>query len=402
MCFVNSVLFVQEILEEEDSRLVRPTINILRSTGITTMRWDLTRSITLDFNAVNNARIDEPFGRIDTKEKKDSIRNNFFKGGRNTHYHQEASASYNLPTQKIPLLDWTTFRASYTAKYDWIAASLLAKNLGNTLMNGHTKNVTGELNFDQLYNKSKLLKLISSDAPVIANGEPKRIQVKADSSGTKMKTIRNPKWQPHPGNATRIFGHLITAVKRVGIQFNEDLGTLLPGYLDSTRILGMDWRSRAPGLGFVFGYQPDTNWINNFGARGLLTHDSLFNSLIQQRFNQRISITAQVSPFRDLNIDVTLDKTFDKQYSELYKDTTGFSGLTRLNPYALGSFSISYISYQTLFTKFDPNVVSETFKKFEDNRIILSSRLKKKIFMRKAILSVLMDMLRVMADIHRM
>jgi cell surface protein SprA len=50
-------------------------------------------------------------------------------------------------------------------------------------------------------------------------------------------------------------------------------------------------------------------------------------------------------------------------------------GLTRLNPYALGSFSVSYISYQTLFQKFDPNVVSETFKKFEANRVILSGKL---------------------------
>jgi cell surface protein SprA len=36
---------------------------------------------------------------------------------------------------------------------------------------------------------------------------------------------------------------------------------------------------------------------------------------------------------------------------------------------------VSYISYQTLFKKFDPNVISETFKTFESNRIILSKRL---------------------------
>src|SRR4029079_19799708 len=37
------------------------------------MQWNLTKSINIDYNAINNARIDEPFGRIDTKEKKDSI-----------------------------------------------------------------------------------------------------------------------------------------------------------------------------------------------------------------------------------------------------------------------------------------------------------------------------------------
>jgi cell surface protein SprA len=131
----------------------------------------------------------------------------------------------------------------------------------------------------------------------------------------------------------------------------------------------------APGYKFVLGYPPDTSWLNRAGAKGWLTRDPLFNSLIQQRFNQRLNITAQVSPIRDLNIDINFDKTYDKQYSELFKDTTGNSGLERYNPYATGSFSMSYIAYHTLFTKFDPNEVSETFKQFEANRIVLSERL---------------------------
>jgi len=98
--------------------------------------------------------------------------------------------------------------------------------------------------------------------------------------------------------------------------------------------------------------------------------------MIRQRYNQRLNLTAQISPFRDFNIDVNLDKTFSKDYSELYKDTTGSAGLTRLNPYAIGSFSVSYISFQTLFTKFDPNTISETFKTFEGNRLLLSQKLK--------------------------
>ena len=49
--------------------------------------------------------------------------------------------------------------------------------------------------------------------------------------------------------------------------------------------------------------------------------------LIQQRYNAAYQLTAQVSPIRDLNIDINLDRTFDKNYSELYKDTTGPAGL---------------------------------------------------------------------------
>ena len=344
------------------------------------VNWDLTKSIRIDYTAVNNARVDEPAGKIDTEEKKDSIRKNFFDGGRTTHFAQNITGSYTLPTQKLPLLDWTTIRASYTAIYNWDAASLLARTLGNTIMNGQTTNLNGEFDFNQLYNKSKYLRLINNEGPVQKSTEPKRLKVKAnpnDTASKKMKWVRNPKWQPAPSEATRFIGRLVLALKRIGVQWNEDLGTILPGYLDSTQFFGHNFRSGEPDWGFIFGIQPDSNRINSYGARGLLTHDTLFNDLIRQHFSQRISITAQLSPIRDLNIDVNLQKTYDKQYSELYKDTSIYDnvGLTRLSPYALGSFNITYISYQTLFRKFDPNVVSETFKQFEANRAILSERL---------------------------
>ena len=135
------------------------------------VRWDLTRSINLDYSATNNARIDEPFGRIDTRDEKDSVRKNLFKGGRNTRFHQEATFTYNFPTNKFPLLDWTTLRASYKAEYDWIGASLLARTQGNVITNGQTKSVNGEFNFDQLYTKWKFLKAVYSSSPSSGNKE---------------------------------------------------------------------------------------------------------------------------------------------------------------------------------------------------------------------------------------
>ncbi|MGQ0738581.1 MAG: T9SS outer membrane translocon Sov/SprA [Bacteroidota bacterium] len=409
------------------------------------LQWPLTQSINIDFSATNFARIDEPIGRIDTRTKKDSIRDNVFKGGRNTNYRQELTVTYNVPTQKIPLLSWTTLRASYNTKYNWLAASLLERtaeiNLGHTLSNTQTKTINGELKFEELYNKWRLLRAVNTNLPppaktggsggskgdnkkgdnkrgnekksgdnkdggskdnpqqvaqggmvqqqdgqavtakpdTIRNKKGKIIKIKKPKKKKekKVKQTKDPNQLPQVGAVPKFFLRLATAVKRVGIQYTEDFGTTLPGYMDSTNVLGYNLKSGQPGFRYIFGYQPDTNWINNFGAKGLLSTDTLVSRLIQQRYNQRLNITAQVSPFRDFNIDINLDKTFDKQYSELYKDTSKFDnvGLTRLNPYALGSFSVSYIAFQTLFTKFDPNVISETFKTFENNRAILSKRL---------------------------
>ncbi|HEX2628737.1 MAG TPA: cell surface protein SprA, partial [Chitinophagaceae bacterium] len=350
------------------------------------LQWNLTRSLSLDFSATNYARVDEPFGRIDTKAKKDSVRENLLKGGRNTQYQQEVTLTYNVPTQKIPLLDWTSVRASLNTKYNWLAQSLLGRSLnppidlGNTISNTQTRTINGELKFEELYNKWKFLRAVYNTQPKpIADSTKKNSNQKDTTSGKKPKRVKDPNALPYVGPIPRFFAKLLTSVKRVGIQYTEDFGTTLPGYMDSTRVLGNNLKSSQPGFGFsFFGYQPDTNWINSFAAKGLLSSDTLMSALIQQRFNQRLNITAQISPFRDFTIDVNLDKTFDKNYSELYKDTSKFDavGFTRLNPYAAGSFSVSYISYSTLFTKFNPNVVSETFKEFEANRVILSRRLK--------------------------
>ncbi len=342
------------------------------------LQWNLTKSLSLDFTATNNARIDEPFGKIDTKEKKKIVRENLLKGGRNTNYQQEATLSYNLPMQKIPFLDWTNARFTYNTKYNWLAGSLLARtdttNLGNTLANTQTRTLNSEFKFDELYNKSRLLRAANMPSqpqpPASKNNNNKQ-------DTAKVKRPKNKNDLPNLGAIPKTFLRLLTSLKRVGIQYTEDFGTTLPGYMDSTRILGYNPKSGQPGFGFIFGYQPDSNWINDFGARGLITRDTLLNSLIQQRYSQRLNITAQLSPFRDFMIDVNVDKMFDKSYSELFKDTNAFDniGHTRLTPYALGGFSVSFISYQTLFTKFDPNEVSETFKKFEQYRQVLSNKL---------------------------
>jgi len=165
-------------------------------------------------------------------------------------------------------------------------------------------------------------------------------------------------------------------VKRMQIQYTENASANIFGYMDSTRIFGTNPKSMAPTLGFVFGKQPDTTFINTMAKKGWLTSDSLFNFQNMQDYSQKFTITADLMPVRDLNIQINLDKSFGKNYRELYKDTTG-TGLhfSRMAPYTAGSFSVSWIAFKTLFTPTSPTEVSETFKTFESNRLILSKRL---------------------------
>jgi len=335
------------------------------------MRWELTHSLTLDYSALNNAVIDEPYGRLNTQAKRDTVSNNFFSGGRNVVFNQTVNLSYNVPLNKLPLTDWMNLHFDYTATYNWIGASRLAVNLGNFLENGQQENATLQMDFLRLYNKSKWLRAID---------QPRQPRQETDSSKNKKPNISPPALGknalPEVNGFARVFGKLLTSIKSVNATVSQISNTRLPGYSDSTKMLGEDFKSMAPGFGFILGKQPDSNWLNNAAKRGLITKDSLFNDLFVQSFNQKIAISAQLEPVRDFTIDVNIGKTFTKNYSETFKDTTGTGNhFSHLSPYINGGFNVTYIAFNTLFGKYDPNRISATFLKFEDYRKILSQRL---------------------------
>ena len=340
------------------------------------LRWDLTHSLNLDYSALNNARIDEPYGYLDTKEKKDTVRQRFFDGGRNTIFNQTANFSYNVPLNKFPLTDWISLRLKYAATYKWIGASRLAAslNFGNFLENGQQEEANAQLDFNKLYSKSKFLRALD------IHQQPTPKNNAADTSKGKKQVVRQkqPGEPPTISGVARFLGKILTSVKTVNFTAAQISNTRLPGYTDSTKFFGQNFKSMAPGFDFILGKQPDSNWLNRAAAKGLITHDSLFNEFFRQTFDQKLTLSAQVEPFRDFTIDINLDKTFTKNYTELFKDTTGSGDhFGHLSPFAGGGFSVSYIAFNTLFGKFDPNLVSSTFIKFQDYRKTLSTRLGK-------------------------
>jgi len=129
------------------------------------LRWELTKSLSFNYTANNQSRVDEPYGRIDSKAKRDSLLSNIARLGRNTYFSQTLNVNYTLPTQKFPVLDWTRVTATYGSTYNWTAASRLVYSQGNIIANTQQKQINGEFTFSQLYNKSRLLKAINAPAP---------------------------------------------------------------------------------------------------------------------------------------------------------------------------------------------------------------------------------------------
>jgi cell surface protein SprA len=352
------------------------------------LNWKFTKNLALDFTATNNSRVDEPAGRLDTKQKKDSIWSNLIRGGRNTLYSQNAAFSYNVPLNKIPLLSFITQSTiKYQATYKWIGASRLAVNLGNFLENGQQKEANVTLDFNSIYGKSKWLRQLDAPRNIADKERWKNRWTKITDSVTNKKGVRvlrtrkilDKSAMPYLNVPMRIFGKLITSLKDINLTLSENANTRLPGYTDSTKQFGNNFKSMAPGLDFVFGKQVDSNWLNRKSTSGLITRDADFNYLFKQNFDQTFQATARLEPIRDLSITVNIKRTFSKDYSETFRyvDTSGGSNpsFQHLTPYSSGGFDVSFIAFNTLFEKYDPNRVSTVFKTFENNRAILSKRL---------------------------
>lgn len=335
------------------------------------LHWDLTRSLNLDFSAVENARIDEPFGYINTKAKRDTVWRNLINFGRNTLFQQTATASYTLPFNKFPLLDWANVRLGYSTDYNWTAASQLATYLGNSIQNSYRAQVNGDFNLNQLYNKWKFLRAI--------NNPPPRRRPGSRSDSTAAAKAPPPKGAnalPEVSPLVRALVRPLLMLKRVAINYSENGSTYLPGYIDSTGFMGQNWHSMKPGMKFAFGWQPNAAWLNTIGREGWLTRDTTFNIQFQQQFVQQLDAQATLEPFPDLRIDLNLSKAFSKNHTELFKDTTSTSGFAHLNPYDAGGFQVTYFSLKTLFKKIDPKTgISQTFLNFENYRKIISDRL---------------------------
>lgn len=154
---------------------------------IYTLNWDLTQAIRFDFNANNQARIDEPMGMVNRSKDpggyeqwRDSVWTNLKNFGRNTNYNHQFNLTYNIPINKIPPLNWISASARYTGNFNWQAGPLLPDTSsfdpGNKIQNSNTVQLTGQFNFTSLYNKSKYLKDINQKFDQLARGTQRKKQ----------------------------------------------------------------------------------------------------------------------------------------------------------------------------------------------------------------------------------
>ena len=307
--------------------------------------WNLTKSLTLDFDATNYSIIDEPEGKIEGM-KRDTVWQNLKRLGRTTDYNHNMNITYSLPLNKIPGMDWITVATRYGTNFNWQTEPLSTLrdpliDLGNTIQNSRTIQLNPTLNLAGLYNKFGFVRRANADGDKQTGGS--------------------------------FFVGLLTSVKNINGAFTQTKGIFLPGYLPRVSYFGLDEATGAPGLGFAFGSQRDIREmaLNN----GWITRDTLQSQLYINTLREDLSLTGLIEPIKDLSITLTANKNRTLNYSTNFRYDQSLRDFQNLSPFTTGDYSVSFLSLGTAFSEKQGSTVSKLFGQFMSNREVISQRL---------------------------
>jgi cell surface protein SprA len=157
-------------------------------------------------------------------------------------------------------------------------------------------------------------------------------------------------------------------VRNVNVSWSQGKGSLLPGYMHTPNLFGINFKNNSPGFLYVFGGQPNIRQMAIDG--GWLTTDTLLNTAYQDRFNQTINFRVQVEPFRDFRIDVMANRTETRSSTVFFRADANGKIQDNLSPMSTGTFNITYVGLKTFFKKSD-----ELFEAFRGIRFQMAERI---------------------------
>ena len=388
--------------------------------------WDLTKNIKLTLTTSNNSLITENEGGVNSKLYpdeyemwKDSVWSSLSHLGTPQDYNQRVTASWNIPFNKMPALNWIQGNIKYDGTYQWLSGTDV---IANTATSKGTIQADGKFNLESLYNKSDYLKDInkkygSTNAPkqkkqkeftktlTVQAGDTvairhrlndKKVRIKAtldgksfklkhkvvDANNIKIIATKGGKVEltvisggPQPADIvfTEVLTRVAMLIRNVSFNYAQTDGTTLPGYLPSVEGLGMSSFNDkiAPTFAFVMGIQEDDILDKALSKGWLLTTDAIYNPA-QFVHTQTFKANALVEPFPGIKINVQADRQFVNNRSVQFSSG---SNLTNLD----GSLSMSYVAIGTSFTSVRGGVFTDDlFNNFLQYRNVIKQRLDSK------------------------
>lgn len=400
------------------------------------IQWNLTKELKFGLSTAMNANIEESYYTPEIGEEyyttwKNTVWQSIKKMGTPYTYQQVFNASYEVPINKLPLLDWITSNATYNSTYSWNKSAQLPEmpNVGNIASSMGNWSLDGNLNVETFYNKVKYLKDVNTRAqsmsqkrtftpkqytqtlnfeakkPVTINhalastkftitaksNDGKTIAVPykvvndrtieitpvADAQNVSITIVtKDPNFRTTGQQVGDFITRFMMGVRKVSFTYRGANSLVVPGFMNEPGFLGQQKTNGifSPGLLFAFGYHDD-NTIQKFKDRNWLYTGTDVVNPINENSTSDLNIRATIEPIPGLKIDLTAQRqTSDNKTIQFM-----YEGMpTTFN----GNFNITQVAIKTIFNKVggaDENYYSSTFDQFLKNRKTIQLRLQEQI-----------------------
>ena len=406
------------------------------------LNWAFTNNLNITFSSGTNARIEEPYVQVNKELNpdgyqlwKDSVKKSIADLGTPKKYDQQFMATWQLPLQLIPVLDWANASLSYNATYNWDRGATVSEDIemGNTIKNQRQFDLQANLNLLSLYNKNKYLKKINQkfnntratakkpekkkkpklekeivlspdSATVVEHGMfTKKVQITArrmdgnvyrvkfkpinlaqvkilnqDTVRLKLTIIPGPApSEDFLYKAAEHSARFLMMVRRFNIQFTNSAGMMLPGFRQEIGDIFGQGRTSvglSPGIGFAFG-DVRRSYIDEAYEKGWLITDTErdVNAAVMTS-TKNLNIRANLEPITGLKIDLTAlrNDTRNTEIQFMYEGMPEIMG---------GNFTMTTIALGSAFGGSGNamnNYSSKAFDKLLANREIIAQRIESK------------------------
>ena len=336
-----------------------------------TVNFPVTKSLRINLDQYQN-RIVRNYLNPDSSldENAGGVYSSFFDVGTPDRHNQTMQLNYDLPVNKLPYLEFVKSTYSYSADFQWTRGSYQLQtlegipDLGNSVQNANTHALQTTLDMKSLYDALGLSKKTAGPS----SKSDRSRAVPTLGTPTQPQEVQEENKLSTADKAKNTLIGIATGIKRIQVNYEQNNGTYLPGYLPGVGFLG----TVRPTTGFVFGSQAE---VRDYAARqGWLTLYQEYNQQYSEVENRNLDIQAQTSFLEDLTIDINMNRIYQETYNENYRVNPTTLEYTSLTGNTLGNYSISTLMIGTAFNTSSLES-SANFNQFKSNRLVVAERL---------------------------
>jgi cell surface protein SprA len=342
-------------------------------------KYDFAKSLSFEFSSHGLAFVEEPMIIPDKEtpewdQYKKYIWNSIWNFGSMQNFNQIFRAIYNVPLNKIPIIDWLRLTASYQGIYSWLASPRsIQMRFGNVIENSNDVQFNGSADLVNFYNKIGYLRNLNKPARRGSSSRNNNKSQKDKSKKTKAKKDDNSQDSTNikpKVNYAKIIGdgilRTIMVVRSVSLNYRDGNGTSLPGFMPLPNVFGYSFTENAPTVGFIFGSQKDIR--ADAATLGWITTDTVLNNPYIQKHTEQLNYSINLDLWNLVKINVDGDRIFNSNYQAYYRYDPLTETYREFSPVQGGNFSISYNTIKTSFGRKVDSISSPTFDQFKSYR----------------------------------